>query len=68
MQNFTTPKIQKTEANIASANKDKNLKSFEVIYGEVVDKSKRNAFANFSRATHFNAATSCKYHWHLNSS
>jgi len=37
----STPKIQKFEAVKSSANKDINLKSFEVIYGEVVDKSKR---------------------------
>lgn len=60
MMHLSSGRIQNPEANPTSANKDKNLKSFEVIYGEVMDKSKRHAFADFSRAAHFNLNNSCK--------
>jgi hypothetical protein len=61
MNFIPTSKIQKPAANRENANKDQNLKSFEVIYGEVVDKSKRQAIASFSKAAHFNFTSPCKY-------
>ena len=60
MNSITPSKISKPVGDRRNSNRDKNLKSFEVIYGEVIDKSKRQAIASFSRAAHFNFTSPCK--------
>ncbi len=59
MNSITSSKIYNPEGNRTSSNRDKNLKSFEVIYGQVIDKSQRQAIASYSRAAHFNFNSPC---------
>ena len=61
MNSIASSKISKLESTRTNSNRDKNLKSFEVIYGEVIDKSQRQAIASYSRAAHFNFNSPCKY-------